>query len=422
MSDRKLTSRRQNTGVGRIAVASLRADPAIQQRAGLTTERVDAYAELLRDGTELPPVIAFWDDTEDFAWLADGFHRFAAAQANGANDILCDVRDGGRRDAILYSVGANATHGLHRTREDKRRAVRTLLEDPEWVVWSDRAIAEACKVSHEFVRQLRAASPTANVAVRTGLDGRTIDTTRIGDTAVEPEPEEGGTEPELAPPARIAGEIRLLNCDVIEMLRGLDGLADLVIADPPWDYVQSHGASRADNHYQCLRIPQIAAHVDAAAGRGRRLALWVTCPLLGEWMSSEHNWGPPKTAGAWVKSREGDEGHYGQGYHWAGVSELVLVYTRDGSFTDKSVPLRNGWIEPPRQHSQKPVEWQAQWIRRWVPEGGLVVDLYAGLGSVAEAVILAGGGRRYIGAEIDVERYAAALEHIQAAMKAGGGQ
>jgi len=51
----------------------------------------------------------------------------------------------------------------------------------------------------------------------------------------------------------------------------------------------------------------------------------------------------------------------------------------------------------------------AQWIRRWVPAGGLVVDPYAGLGAVAEAVILAGGGRRYIGTEIDPERHAAAM-------------
>jgi hypothetical protein len=36
------------------------------------------------------------------------------------------------RDAILFSVSANGTHGQRRTNEDKRRAVLCLLNDPEW--------------------------------------------------------------------------------------------------------------------------------------------------------------------------------------------------------------------------------------------------------------------------------------------------
>ena len=38
---------------------------------------------------------------------------------------------GTQRDAILWSISANATHGLRRTNEDKRRAVTRLLQDPE---------------------------------------------------------------------------------------------------------------------------------------------------------------------------------------------------------------------------------------------------------------------------------------------------
>jgi tRNA/tmRNA/rRNA uracil-C5-methylase (TrmA/RlmC/RlmD family) len=50
-----------------------------------------------------------------------------------------------------------------------------------------------------------------------------------------------------------------------------------------------------------------------------------------------------------------------------------------------------------------------------VPPGGLVLDLYAGLGSVPEAVVMAGEGRRYIGAEIDEDRHAAALAIVRRA-------
>jgi hypothetical protein len=52
-----------------------------------------------------------------------------------------------RRDALLFSVGANAIHGHRRTNEDKRRAVDVLLNDPEWRVWNDSEIARRCGVS-----------------------------------------------------------------------------------------------------------------------------------------------------------------------------------------------------------------------------------------------------------------------------------
>ena len=59
------------------------------------------------------------------------------------------------RDAILHSVGANATHGMRRTPEDERRAVLWLLEDAEWAAWSNYVIAEKCHVSKHLVRSLR---------------------------------------------------------------------------------------------------------------------------------------------------------------------------------------------------------------------------------------------------------------------------
>ncbi|MEX2673389.1 MAG: hypothetical protein WD294_14915 [Phycisphaeraceae bacterium] len=58
-------------------------------------------------------------------------------------------------DAILYSVGANADHGLRRTNADKRASVETLLADDEWAKWSDREIAKRCAVHHDTVNRLR---------------------------------------------------------------------------------------------------------------------------------------------------------------------------------------------------------------------------------------------------------------------------
>jgi hypothetical protein len=80
------------------------------------------------------------------------------------------------RDAVLHSVGANATHGLRRTNEDKRRAVETLLNDEKWYLWSDRQIARQCQVSHSLVSKIRQELTGRNPSqsVRTGADGRVI--------------------------------------------------------------------------------------------------------------------------------------------------------------------------------------------------------------------------------------------------------
>ena len=139
-----------------IAIDVISINGGTQSRAELNEAVVAEYAEIIRFGGELPPAVVFEDGSN--IWLADGFHRFHAHRAAGAMEINCDVRSGTKRDAILFSVGANAVHGLRRTNEDKRRAVMTLLNDAEWSVWSDSAIAKACGVSDKTVSSYRASS------------------------------------------------------------------------------------------------------------------------------------------------------------------------------------------------------------------------------------------------------------------------
>jgi hypothetical protein len=126
-----------------------------QSRVELNQTTIAEYVELIRAAIELPPVVTFFDGST--FWLADGFHRFNAHLDAGAMEIASEIRTGTQRDAILYSVGANAAHGLRRTNEDKRRAVMTLLNDPEWSTWSDNAIARACGVSDKTVSNHRPA-------------------------------------------------------------------------------------------------------------------------------------------------------------------------------------------------------------------------------------------------------------------------
>jgi len=136
-----------------LPIQEITRDWQCQPRAYLTPAVIDQYAEAMTEGATFPPVVVFREG--ETHWLVDGFHRVAAAEQTGRNDVNCEIREGTFRDAVLYSVGANATHGLQRTSHDKREAVDRLLEDPEWSQWSDREIARRCNVSHTFVQNYK---------------------------------------------------------------------------------------------------------------------------------------------------------------------------------------------------------------------------------------------------------------------------
>ena len=168
-----------------IPLSRIKADGGTQPRAELSEALAAEYAESMRDGATFPPVVVFHDGVD--YWLADGFHRQKAALDNGLDEIDADVRQGSRRDAILFSVGANASHGQRRTNEDKRRAVLTLLDDEEWHAWSDNEIARRCGVSDKTVARHRPESifgnsedaPAARTITRGGKTYKQ-DTSRIG--------------------------------------------------------------------------------------------------------------------------------------------------------------------------------------------------------------------------------------------------
>lgn len=179
-----------------LKIDSIRTDGGTQSRAALNPAVVEEYAQTIRDGTDFPPVTVFHDGKK--YWLADGFHRVAAYRAAGAVEVEADVRQGSKREAQLFSFGANDAHGLRRTNEDKRRVVTAMLSDKEWSKWSDREIAAQCKVSHTFVAKLRS-DLTGNVA----SEARTY-TTKHGTTATMDTAKIGKTDKAAAKAAREA--------------------------------------------------------------------------------------------------------------------------------------------------------------------------------------------------------------------------
>jgi hypothetical protein len=186
-----------------LPLGAIRTDGGTQSRLRLDDATVDEYAEVIRDKNTngvilvhpFPAVVAFHDGKN--YWLADGFHRLAAYIKAGMKAILAEVRQGTKRDAILYAAGANAHHGLRRTNEDKRIAVMRLLTDEEWTQWSDREIARRCGVSNNFVSEVRrhlssddrcaAPAPAAERTVQRGGSLFTMNTANIGkaDPAIE---------------------------------------------------------------------------------------------------------------------------------------------------------------------------------------------------------------------------------------------
>jgi hypothetical protein len=136
-----------------IKIKDIAIDGGTQQREKINEEIVSEYAEAMRCGAKFPPVTLFFDGVQ--YWLADGFHRFHASRAAEMLDILADVREGTKRDAVLFSASANGTHGMRLSNADKRKSVLVLLLDKEWSKWSDNQIAKHCHVTHPFVGKLR---------------------------------------------------------------------------------------------------------------------------------------------------------------------------------------------------------------------------------------------------------------------------
>ena len=136
-----------------LLINEISVDPNLQSRVSINQNVVNDYAEAIQSTDTLPPLTVFHDGICYF--LADGFHRLQAHKTLGRDRVSVEVMDGGRRDAFIFALSANAEHGLRRTHADKRRAVQMALEDPELGQCSNREIAKLCKVSHSFVNATR---------------------------------------------------------------------------------------------------------------------------------------------------------------------------------------------------------------------------------------------------------------------------
>lgn len=197
--------------MAKLPISSIRTDGGTQPRMVMDHEAIEGYMDDMLAGVKFPPVIVFYDGTN--YWLADGFHRRAAAFGAELKDIECEVRQGTLDDAQWFSFSANKSNGLRRTNEDKERAVKAALAHSKSLGLSDEKVAIHCGVSRHYVlewrhklKPLTCNLTTSQERPRLGADGRTINTANIGRKLEPKESTPRTASPaatvQTAPPAR----------------------------------------------------------------------------------------------------------------------------------------------------------------------------------------------------------------------------
>lgn len=151
-----------------LSLKLLTIDTDVQPRRSINEKTVAEYAEAIENGAKFPPVVVFAEGTTN--WLASGFHRYYAHEKADKRSIRCDVRQGTKRDAILFAMRANK-HGLRLTNDEKRDNVDEMLQDDEWGKWSNGQIARHIGVSAAFVGE-RKQLLTINVYSENGENER----------------------------------------------------------------------------------------------------------------------------------------------------------------------------------------------------------------------------------------------------------
>ena len=166
--------------IEKIAIKDLERE-TLQTRVALSADTVEDYADAMRGKAKFPPVTVFADAERDTLWLADGFHRVAAAEADGYKMVKAEVIPGTFADALKHALGANANHGLRRSNADKQKALEMAWENRR-ELWprDDKAdpsaavLSEACGIHINTVLNfLRTMQPPQNVEVEPPRKGKT---------------------------------------------------------------------------------------------------------------------------------------------------------------------------------------------------------------------------------------------------------
>lgn len=118
------------TKIETLSIDLLRLDGGTQARIAICQDTVDTYAEVIENESGEWPFgeIDVFHDGSDY-FIADGFHRTLAAIRKKRASVPCRVHQGTAKDARIFGMTANDTHGLRMSQADKRACVEWLLDN-----------------------------------------------------------------------------------------------------------------------------------------------------------------------------------------------------------------------------------------------------------------------------------------------------
>lgn len=133
-----------------LLIKNIIVDPELQLRFNLSEDRVKDFVDIYH----LLPEWLIVRTPDGKHYLADGWHRRAAALQKKETKAKCEVVDGDYKYAFELAIEANSGGPLPLTREEKRKAVeKVIIFFPER---ADSWIAEMLGVSMQLVQKNRA--------------------------------------------------------------------------------------------------------------------------------------------------------------------------------------------------------------------------------------------------------------------------
>jgi N6-adenosine-specific RNA methylase IME4 len=135
-----------------------------------------------------------------------------------------------------------------------------------------------------------------------------------------------------------------------------------ILADPPWRYPIYNPASSSsapEHHYATMTtLAMEALPVASIAADDSTLLLWCTWPMLQDGLRLVNAWGFEYVSGLpWIKRDNAGKPRFGNGKHFRGCSEMILIGKRGVGSRRMNIKVPVGIIEAKRgRHSEKPAE------------------------------------------------------------------
>jgi hypothetical protein len=256
-----------------LALSDIVVDEDLQPRVTTDHNVSHEYGLAMARGDVFPPVDVFFDGAD--YWLADGFHRYYAAEALGLAEIDCTVHIGTREDALWFSCAANAKNGFHRNENDLQLVAERALRHPKAAGESDGVVSAHIGCSPSVVCRVRqrliAGSSLTNLPSRVGKNGVEQVVGSRGKKAADPAPKQ--PEPQSEAPDPVQADI--------EDMPGVKPTAKVVpLIDPKWEHlysllqavVKAH-AGLPDPGVAAVNFPEVLAH-SLAIEDVERVAKW----------------------------------------------------------------------------------------------------------------------------------------------------